>query len=195
MRFTLLDAEEVLTNYVKVWVQDFQLKSPVDRGVVPVGFDVIQGFLQSFQAGPKMPYQNKAPSIAVRMSHGSIHRVHPRETTVTLEIVVLTWDDDLSRQGYRDVANAIQAITTGIYETRILARSFPVTDDPVVWSLVEDPSKDYFPYFCGVIQVKLGMPIPDPNDAVYYPPGDQILTLKTKVPLDDPPNGWPINAK
>jgi len=78
MRFTLLDAEEVLTNYVKVWVQDFQLKSPVDRGVVPVGFDVIQGFLQSFQAGPKMPYQNKAPSIAMRMSHGSIHRVHPR---------------------------------------------------------------------------------------------------------------------
>lgn len=183
MRFTILDAEEALAQDVGLWVQDIRLKSPVDRGAVPVPFQIVQGFLQSYQAGPQMPMQNKAPSIAVRSSHGTFHRVHPRETTLALEIVVLTWDDDLNRQGYRDCLNAVQAITTGIFESRIIRRSFPVTDDPVVWALVEDPSKDYFPYFAAVIEVKLGMPIPEPNEASYRLVGTQKVILQTKSPL------------
>ena len=186
MRFTLLDAEEALAHEVGLWVQDFQLKNPEDQGATPVPFQIVQGFLQSFQAGPKMAQQNKAPSIAVRCSHGTFHRVHPRETSVALDIVVLTWDNDLTWQGYRDCLNAIQAITTGIFETRIIARSFPVTDDPVVWAMVEDPSKIYFPYFAGVIEVKLGMPIPEPNDASYRLIGTEKITLRTKAPITEP---------
>jgi hypothetical protein len=164
MRFTPLDAEAALTQEIALWVQDYRLKSPVDRGKYPVPVEVVQGFIPSYQAGPQMPMQNKAPAIAVRVSHGTYRRL---KGEVAIDCIVLVWDDDLSRQGYRDCMNLVNNIVTGIYEARTIARAFPVLDEPVTWTLVEDPSKDFFPYFVAGVQVHLGVQTPDPNAAPY----------------------------
>jgi hypothetical protein len=177
MRFTPLDAESALAESITEWVQDFQLKSPVDRGKVPIPIDVVQGFIPSYQAGPQMPAQNKAPVIAVRVSHGTYHRL---KGEVVIDCIVLTWDDDLSRQGYRDCLNLCDRLVLGLYETRTIKKSFPVTDNPVTFLLVEDPSKDYFPYFVAGVQVTLGVQTPELNKAPYSPPGEPYVLRGTQ---------------
>lgn len=185
MNLTILDAEKCLAQDVAIWVQDFRTKSPIDHGEVPVPFEVVQGYIPSYQAGPQIAKtptlagQNKAPSIAVRFSHASFIRLKGH---ATFDIIILTWDDNLNRQGYRDSLNALDAIYRGIYEAGIIRRSFPVLDEPVTCLLVEDPSRDYFPYFVAGLQVHLGVQTPGVNPGRYNPPGDEVIQLQQPAP-------------
>jgi hypothetical protein len=179
MNFTILDCERCVAEAIKPWVQDFMLKSPADRGAVPIPIEVVQGFIPSYQAGPQLNGQNKAPVIAVRISHGFYHRL---KGDVAIDMIVLTWDDDLNRQGYRDAMNICQAIVTGLYETGVIARSFPLLDTPVTWDLIEDPSKDFFPYFVAGIQAHFGLMTPGINEADYSVGEQYILRSNGSSP-------------
>ncbi len=142
--FLPLDLERLLVRDVKVWVQDFELKSPEDRGAHPIPVQVVQGFVPSFQAGPKMPAQNKAPVIAIRAVGGSYIRL---KGECDIHFFILTWDDNPDRSGYRDSMNLSMVLVQRLYEAGLVDKSFVLLDDPVHWNLIEDLSKDYFPYF------------------------------------------------
>src|SRR5215472_16433317 len=96
---TPLDLERCLVEEISEWVRDYRLKSPIDRGAVPVPITVVQGFVPSYYAGPEALTQDKAPTIAVRATQGFYTRASGK---CEVNIMILCWDDDPNRQGYMD---------------------------------------------------------------------------------------------
>jgi hypothetical protein len=142
---TPLDLERCLHASISEWVRDYRLKSPIDRGAVPVAIDVVQGFVPSFYAGPEAPDQDKAPVIAVRATQGYYLR---GEGKCEVNVMILTWDDDPNRQGYMDVQNLMARIAHHLLYFRLIG-NFVLTDDPIHFMEVIDSFKDFFPYFVG----------------------------------------------
>lgn len=142
---TPLDLERCLTASISEWVTDYRLKSPIDRGAVPVPIQVVQGFVPSYYAGPQSPEQDKAPCIAVRATQGYYQKAYGR---CECNIMIMTWDDDVSRQGYMDVSNLMTRIAHHLlYFVKI--GNFVLSDDPIHFMEVVDSFKDFFPYFVG----------------------------------------------
>lgn len=141
---TPLDLERYLTREIAEWVSDFRLKSPIDRGAVPVPIEVVQGFVPSYYAGPEEGNQDKAPCISVRCTSGFYLRERGK---VVANIMVLTWDQDVTRVGYQDCLNISEQIRFRLQEAVAIGKSFVLSDDPIHFTEVVDPFKDFFPYF------------------------------------------------
>jgi hypothetical protein len=168
---TPFDLERCLVTEIRKWVTDYRLKSPIDRGAVPVPIEVVQGFIPSYYAGPQAG-EDKAPVIAVRATSGFHLRLAGK---CTVNILILTWDDDPSRQGYGDCSNLMNRMVQSLlYHVKI--GNFVLTDDPIHYAEVVDAFKDFFPYFVGGVECQftirssspppppasLGMPIEPP---------------------------------
>jgi hypothetical protein len=169
--FTPLDLEGVLVQQVSIWTQDMTFKSPIDRGSVPVPLEVVQGFIQSFQAGPTaVQQQPKAPSVAIRCTNGFYRRI---DGVAHVNFSILTFDDNLQRVGYMDVQNIINRIVYGLLENAAaIGNAFvllqdSVAEESIIFDLIEDPSVDFFPYWLGMITAKFGLMSPGPNAAPY----------------------------
>lgn len=158
-----------------------RLKSPVDRGAVPVPVSIFTGAIPSYQAGPPaIQQQPKAPSIAVRCTNGFYRRL---DGVAHVAFAILTFDDDLERQGYKDVQNIINRIVYGLMENVVIGKAFVVLQDTVdeesiTFDLIEDPSVDFFPYHLGQVTAKLGLMAPGPNDAPYNDVGPDTLEIQ-----------------
>ena len=136
---TPLDCERVLTRAISEWVVDYRLKSPIDRGAIPIPIQVVQGFAPSFYAGPEAPDQDKAPVIAVRATQGHYGKASGK---CEVNIMILTWDDDPNRQGYMDVSNLMTRICHHLlYFVKI--GNFVLSDDPIHYMEVVDSFKDF----------------------------------------------------
>jgi hypothetical protein len=163
--FTPVDLEYALVKNVQIWCADMLMKSPLDRGRVPVGLNVYQGHVPFYQAGPRdqagHPQQvPKAPSLAIRVTNGEYHRERGW-AQATFYIVV--WDDDLKGRGYIDAQNIINRVIYGLYENVIISQAFPLLDDPVKYEVIDDPAMVYHPYYFGQIQAKFGIMTPGPG--------------------------------
>jgi hypothetical protein len=159
--FTCLDLERALAADMRAWLRDVQLKSPEDKdaGLHPIG--VIAGFVPSYYAGPEVGLQSKAPYVSVRCTNATYQRI---DGVATVEMVILTWDPDPSRAGYGDVSTIMSLIVTGLFEQGIVGNSFPLLADDVSAMEVTDPSKDWFPYFAGVVHASFGLQTPGVNE-------------------------------
>lgn len=150
---TPLDLERCLTESVSEWMVDYRLKSPIDRGAVPVPIQVVQGFVPSYYAGPEAPEQDKAPVIAIRATQGFYLKA---EGKCEVNLMIMTWDDDPTRQGYMDVSNIMHRLCQHLlYYPKI--GNFVRTDDPIHFMEVVDSFKDFFPYFVGGITCQFTM--------------------------------------
>src|ERR1700733_5071731 len=108
MLFTPRDLEGALARAIRYWTANMRFKTPFDRGATPVSLAVYEGFIPSYQAGPSAIQQGpKAPSVAVRVPSGHYRRM---DGDATVNIAILTWDDNLERTGYMDVLNIIDRI-------------------------------------------------------------------------------------
>ncbi len=179
MLFTASDLEYALVKAIKIWTADMRFKSPTDRGAVPVPISVFTGLIPSYQAGPTAVQQTpKAPSIAVKVSSGHYRRL---DGDATVNMAILTWDDDLARSGYRDVLNIINRLANGMLETVILAKAFMLLQDTVgeesiTFDLIEDPNIDFHPYTLGMVTAKYGLMAAGPDDAPYGDVGPDTLS-------------------
>ncbi len=152
---TPLDLERYLTKDIAGWVAEFRLKSPADNGVIPVPVEVVQGFIPSWYAGPEEGNLDKAPCIAVRVVSASYLRERGK---AMVNIMILTWDNDISRVGYQDTLNLANQIIFRLQEQVGIARSFVLTDDPIHLTEVLDPIRDFFPYFVAGIEASFFVP-------------------------------------
>ncbi len=141
MLFTPLDCERALSKRISWYTQDMIFRNPQERIALP-----------------------KAPSVAVKAGHGQYIRL---DGWVTMMIKILTWDDNLNRNGYRDTLNIVNRIISGIQDEVVLDNSFMLQDHPIEFELIEDPAFDYYSYFLGMILVRYGL--------MSYGPADQPL--------------------
>jgi hypothetical protein len=147
---TPLDLERCLVEEISEWVSDYRLKSPIDRGAIGVPITVVQGFVPSYYAGPEAPEQDKAPVIAVRATQGFYLRASGK---CEVNIMIMTWDDDVNRQGYMDVSNLMTNICQNLlYYVKV--GNFVLTDDPIHFQEVVDSFKDFFPYYVGGLSMQ-----------------------------------------
>lgn len=189
---TPLDLERCLTASITEWVADYRLKSPIDRGAVPVPISVVQGFVPSYYAGPTGEGQDKAPCIAVRATQGFYVKASGK---CEVNIMILTWDDDPSREGYMDVSNLMTRIAHHLlYFVKI--GNFVITDDPIHFMEVVDSFKDFFPYFVGglscqfwlrsssptPLMASLGVVVKQPAVGIE---GGQVGWQDVEIPADD----------
>jgi hypothetical protein len=153
---TPLDLEREATKAIASWVTDFRLKSPADRGAKLVPIEVVQGFVPSYYAGAESV--EKAPAIAVRITGVEYERLRGN---ATLSVMILTWDDDLSRNGYQDTFNLANHI---IYNLQLEPRisDFAGTDDRIKMVEVVDPMRDFFPYFVAGVEAHYWVPSATP---------------------------------
>lgn len=164
---TPLDLERYLTKEIAVWVRDFRLKSPMDRGAEPVPIDVVQGFIPSYYAGLEEGNQDKAPCISVRCTSGYYLRERGK---VIANIMILTWDDDVSRLGYQDCLNLSEQIRFRLQEAVGIGHSFVLADDPIHFMEVVDPFKDFFPYFVLGMEAQFYVPSATPPPPIFPRP-------------------------
>jgi hypothetical protein len=180
---TPLDLERCLHASITEWVKDYRLKSPIDRGAVPVPIQVVQGFVPSFYAGPEAADQDKAPVIAVRATQGFYQKAWGK---CEVNIMILCWDDDTNRQGYMDVSNLMTRICHHLlYFVKI--GNFTISDDPIHFMEVVDSFKDFFPYFVGGIncQFTLRSSSPPPPPASLG-----IIVEQPQVGIEGGQQGW-----
>jgi hypothetical protein len=172
---TILKLEIRLVEAVSIWTADILLKSPIDRGAVPVPPTVYQTAIPSYQAGPQAPEQPKAPSIAIRASSASYKR---ESGEATVHFAILTWDNGLNRLGSQDVANIMERIRQGLQENRDSASvPFPLLDQAIELEIIDDPSEDFHGYYLGALTARFGIISLDPNDAPYDETGDDTLVI------------------
>jgi hypothetical protein len=157
--FLPLDLERVLAQRLNVWLADFRLLSPEDNGAVPVPVQIVRGYVPSFQAGPQAEPQNKAPVVAVRCVGGWHDR---QEGATEVHFFILTWKKDLDRTGVLDVKNIVEKIILELYQESVIDNSYPLLDEKLLWSVIEDPDKDHFPYFLGGVIAHFGVFTPSP---------------------------------
>jgi hypothetical protein len=180
--FTATDLEVALVKAVNSWINDppILMRTPYDptntAGVLP---SVYQGRVPS-ALGPASPAINsdfpyKAPSITISAGRKDYRRVGG---IAIVNMLVITWDDDLGRNGYADVENICQRIVYGIYEAGIIAGAFPLLDDIVHSETINDPSIDYFGYFLGRVEAKFGIYTPQPMED-QYPLASQDVKVST----------------
>jgi hypothetical protein len=180
---TPLDLERNLVAAISEWVQDYRLKSPIDRGAVPVPIDVVEGFVPSYYAGPEAGDQDKAPVIAVRATQGYYLKAMGK---CEVNIMILCWDDDVSRHGYMDVSNLMTRIAHHLlYFVKV--GNFVITDDPIHFMEVVDSFKDFFPYFVGGISCQFFLRSSSPP-----PPPASIGTpyRSPQVGIEGGQEGW-----
>ena len=180
--FTALDLEAALVEAVRGWVNDppILMRDPYKpesaEGIVPF---VYQGRVPSAltPADPTInsnfPY--KAPSITISAGRKDYRR---ERGLAVVNMLIITFDDDLSRNGYADVENICARIIYGIYEAGIIASAFPLLDDLVHSETINDPSIDYFGYFLGRIEAKFGIFTPAPMEE-GYPYASQDVVVST----------------
>jgi hypothetical protein len=195
---TLPDVERAAAYAARVWVHDMYFKSPLDDGAVPVPMSVYEGHVPMYQAG-EMGSAPKAPSIAIRAQSASWKHEFGE---VHLNFAILTWNDELSRRGYRDVENVAWRLNQGVYEARglppVTANSdgsftmgrgnlFQLTDHPTTFELIEDPAVDFFPYFIGVFAAVFSVPTPEPDEAVW----NELVNPSFTVSIPTPPAPQP----
>jgi hypothetical protein len=174
--FTPLDLERAAMQSITGWVNNppILVRNPYDPKGPPVVPTVYQGRIPSVDAGPEngLPLY-KAPSIAVCCYAMS----YKRESGVgTLHAAILTWDDDLTRNGYEDTANIINRLITGFYEIGVLGESFLLLDDTVHGDVILDPSVDFFGYFLGSVEAKFGLMTPGINEGPLYGSEDYTIS-------------------
>jgi hypothetical protein len=180
--FTAFDLEAALVQAVRSWVSDppILLRDPYNptntAGVVPI---VYQGRVPSAMT-PGSPalesnFPYKAPSITISAGRKDYRR---KGGIAVVNMLIITFDDDLARNGYVDVENICQRIIYGIYEAGIIAAAFPLLDDLVHAETINDPSIDYFGYFLGRIEAKFGIYTPQPMED-QYPLASQDVVLTT----------------
>ncbi len=179
MQQTVLDLERAIVKAVAIWTADMQFKSPADRGAVPVNLSVYRGHIPSFQTGPSLPSQPKAPSVAIRATHGIYRR---EEGEADVNFAILTFDDSTDRQGYQDVMNIINRISNGLLEVdqNFIAQSFVLLQDSVHeasihFELIDDPNVDFFPYWLGGMTARFGIFSPGPDSAIYGDTGSDTM--------------------
>jgi hypothetical protein len=176
---TPLDLERYLCKAIASWVPDFRLKSPIDRGAVPVPISVVQGFPGSYYAGPEAGNQDKAPVISVRCTKGFYLRERGK---AQVDILLLTWDDDPARTGYRDILNLANHIIFHLQYEVGIGSSFVLADDPIHFLEVVDAYKDFFPYWVGGVEAQFYIP-----SAVSPPP---IFPRPKEMVLEGGTEGW-----
>ena len=180
---TPLDLERCLRSAIAEWVVDYRLKSPIDRGAVPVPITVVHGFVPSYYAGPEAGDQDKAPVIAIRATQGYYLKASGK---CEVNIMIMCWDDDVNRQGYMDVSNLMTRIAHHLlYFVKI--GNFVITDDPIHFMEVVDSFKDFFPYFVGGISCQFGLRSSSP------PPMMASLGVVVKQPqlgIEGGQSGW-----
>jgi hypothetical protein len=174
--FTPLDLERAAMQAVTGWINNppLLMRNPYDPTGPAIVPTVYQGRIPSVDAGPDngVPLY-KAPSIAVCCYSAT----YKREKGVgSLHLAILTWDDDLTRNGYEDVSNIINRIITGFYEIGVLGQSFLLLDDSVTGDVILDPSVDFFGYFLGSIEAKFGLMTPGINEGLLYGSEDYIIS-------------------
>jgi hypothetical protein len=169
---TPLDLERYLAKEIAVWVQEFRLKSPADGGKIPIPISVVRGFVPSYYAGPEEGNQDKAPVISVRCTGGTYQRERGK---ATIYIMVLTWDDDISRVGYQDTLNILNHLVFHLQERVGVARSFVLSDDPIRFMEVVDPRMDFFPYFVAGIEAQFFLPAATPPAPIFPRPKPSVL--------------------
>jgi hypothetical protein len=168
MNFTPVDLERALCQNVSLWTKDMLFKNPQDPKAKhgPVGLNVYQGHIPSYQAGPRSEaVLPKAPSCAIKTLNFSYKRL---DGICTINFLIVTWDDALTRRGYIDVQNIMNRIVYGLRENEMIDQSFPLLDEPIHGELIDDPAMDAHPYYLGTIQAKFGIMSPGPG---LLPPG------------------------
>jgi hypothetical protein len=165
--FTALDLERAAVQAITGWVNNppILLRNPYDPEGPAIPPAVYQGRIPSVSSGPDNVPAYKAPSIAV-CCYSSVYKKVAGEAS--LHIAILTWDDDLTRNGYEDVSNIINRIITGFFESRFIAHAFPLLDDAVHGDVILDPSVDFFGYFIGSVEAKFGLMTPGINEGEPY---------------------------
>ena len=164
LAFTCLDLEAALVQRVTEWVADIQLKSPFDRGQVLVPLQVFQGAIPSHQTGPEAPMQAKAPAVAIRCSSASWVR---QVGEACINFAILTWDDNLNRQGYQDILNIANRIVSGLQERVVINKAFVLLDHPIHFDEILDPAVDFFPFHLGLVTAHFGLMSYSPDYAPY----------------------------
>jgi hypothetical protein len=199
---TPLDLERALTFEIAGWVTDFRLKSPIDRGAMPVPITVVQGFVPSYYAGPEVGNQDKAPVISVRCTSGFYMRERGK---VIANIMILCWDDDVSRGGYQDCLNIANHLifnlqqAVGVTSNDLAGNqprtvtSFVLADDPIHFMEVVDPFKDFFPYFVCGLEPHFWVPAATPPAAIFPRPRPMILEGGTEGWYE--PQAMPVPEK
>jgi hypothetical protein len=183
---TPLDLERLLAQAIASWVPNFRLKSPIDRGAVPVPITVVAGFVPSYYAGPEEGDQDKAPVISVRCTSGFYLRERGK---VIANVMILCWDDDVNRLGYRDCLNIANHIIFNLQnqvgiasvdpDTTRTITSFMLSDDPIHFMEIVDPFKDFFPYYVCAIEAHFWVPAATPPPPIPTPT-EQMLEGGTK---------------
>lgn len=180
---TPLDLERCLVASISEWVVDYRLKSPIDRGAVPIPIGVVQGYIPSYYAGPEAGSQDKAPCIAVRATQGFYLRGSGK---AEVNIMILTWDDDVSREGYMDVQNLMTRICHHfLYYVKI--GNFVMTDDPIHFMEVADSFKDFFPYFVGGISLQFWLRSSQPTPMMA---SLGIVVQQPQIGIEGGQAGW-----
>lgn len=195
---TLRDVEKFAAAAARVWIGNMLFKSPLDLGAVPVPCSVYEGHVPMYQSGDQNGAP-KAPSVAIRAQSATWKREFGE---CHLNFAILTWNDDLSRNGYRDVENLAWRLNQGIYESAgipaVLPQSdgsylmsdgnlFQLTDHETSYELIDDPAVDFFPYFLGIYTAVFGIPTPGVNAGPWNELTEPTFTVTTPTPPEATP--------
>lgn len=175
MYFTPSDLELALVEEVSSWAADMRFRNPEDpRNQNGVPLSVYQGHIPSYAAGPKerAKLQPKAPSVAIKASHFEYERL---KGWCEITFLILTWDDNINRLGYKDNLNLMNRIICKLQDDVIIKKSFPILDWPIHGELIEEPGVDFHPWYLALVMARFGV--------MSYGPGN----------LGTPAGGQPSN--
>ena len=100
--------------------------------------------------------------------------------------MIMTWDDDPSRQGYMDVSNLMTRICHHfLYFVKV--GNFVMTDDPIHFMEVVDSFKDFFPYFVGGISLQFWLRSSSPTPLMA---SIGIVVKQPQVGIEGGQAGW-----
>jgi hypothetical protein len=202
---TIVYLERAAVAVTRIWIQDMYFKSPFDLGAVPVQCSVYEGHVPMLQVSDENSVP-KAPSIAVRVQNASWKREHGE---AQLNWAIITWNDDLSRIGFRDVENLAWRINQGLYESvgipLVMTNSdgsytlgtgnlFQLLDHPTNFELIDDPTLDFFPFFIGVFSAHFGIPTAVPDTAPWNQFADGTFNVTTPTPPAPTPHPTKLQA-
>lgn len=119
---TASNLEDTLVGFVQEHTSEYLLKSSLrdEEGkpayAAPL---VIAGFIPSFLTGEMDTHV--IPHVVVQFQSADLTF---EKTTLTVELLISTLDDELDHSGYRDCLNIAEKLKTALFEERILGRTW-----------------------------------------------------------------------
>ncbi len=110
----------------------------------------IHVFAQNIPINETEDEDDPVPYIIVRLDSGEDDGTRESFNTVSVVVVIGTWDDALDAQGHRDVMNIIQKIYQRFHENPDLNRKAAYAGG-FKWAIQDDA---YYPYTFGACHIK-----------------------------------------